>query len=77
MIYTRRAHNSSVVVLLKKVRYVLSSVHRLTFFINTPSHNRDHLESIHKNPTCERSKYKQCHKQVNKYQEGNNSTCYI
>ena len=43
MIYTRRAHNSSVVVLLKKVRYVLS-VHRLTFFINTPSHNRDHFK---------------------------------
>jgi hypothetical protein len=57
MIYTRRAHNSSVVVLLKKVRYVLSSVHRLTFFINTPSHNRDHLEYIHKSSSDERLKY--------------------
>ena len=45
--YTRRAHNSSVVVLLKKVRHVLS-VHRLTFFINPPSYNRDHLEYIQK-----------------------------
>lgn len=35
-------------------------VHRLTFFINTPSYNRDCLESIHKNATYERSKYTYC-----------------
>ncbi len=55
--YTRRAHNFSVVVLLKKVRYV-SCIHRLTFFINTPSYNRDRLEYIHKSSTYERSKYR-------------------
>jgi hypothetical protein len=55
--YIRRTHNSSVVVLIKKVRYVLF-VHRPAFFINTPSYNRDCLEYIHKSETYERSKYK-------------------
>jgi hypothetical protein len=56
MSYTRRAHNSSVVALLKKAPYVLicTPPH---FFINTPSYNRDHLEYIHKSSTYERSKY--------------------
>jgi hypothetical protein len=54
--YTRRAHNSSVVALLKKAPYVVH-LHRVAFFINTPSYNRDHLEYIHKSSTYERSKY--------------------
>jgi hypothetical protein len=54
--YTRRAHNSSVVASIKKVPYVVY-LHRVAFFINVPSYNRDHLESIHKSSTYERSKY--------------------
>ena len=58
--YTRRAHNCSVVILLKKVRYLLL-VNCLTrvsaFFINTPSYNRDHLEYIHKRSVYDRFEY--------------------
>ena len=45
MSYTRCAHNSSVVALLKKAPYVVH-LHRVAFFINAPSYNRDHLEYI-------------------------------